>query len=74
MTTSGQDANRFTATVKQALPNGVFRVALDDGHQVIAHVPGRSRTQFSRILPGDRVTVETSPYDRSKGRIEGFGL
>lgn len=64
-----EDAIRITATVKEALPNAVFRVALENGHQVIAHVSGKMRMHFIRILPGDKVTVELSPYDLSKGRI-----
>lgn len=59
----------MTATVKEALPNAVFRVALENGHVVIAHVSGKMRMHFIRILPGDKVTVELSPYDLTKGRI-----
>lgn len=59
----------MTATVKEALPNAVFRVALDNGHIVIAHVSGKMRMHFIRILPGDKVTVELSHYDPTKGRI-----
>lgn len=64
-----EEAIRVTATVKEALPNAVFRVALENGHVVIAHVSGKMRMHFIRILPGDKVTVELSPYDLSKGRI-----
>jgi translation initiation factor IF-1 len=60
---------RVEATVKEALPNAVFKVVLDGGHVVMAHVSGRMRMNWIRILPGDRVTVEISPYDLSKGRI-----
>ena len=60
---------RIEATVREALPNAVFRVALENGHVVTAHVSGRMRMHFIRILPGDKVTVELSPYDLSKGRI-----
>jgi len=60
---------RVEATVKDALPNAVFRVQLENGHIVTAHVSGKMRMHFIRILPGDRVTVELSPYDLSKGRI-----
>ncbi len=60
---------RVEATVKEALPNAVFRVVLENGHQVMAHVSGRMRMNWIRILPGDKVTVEISPYDLSKGRI-----
>jgi translation initiation factor IF-1 len=55
--------------VTEALPNAVFRVELENGHRVLAHVSGRMRMNFIRILPGDQVTVELSPYDLSKGRI-----
>ena len=60
---------RVEATVKEALPNAVFRVVLENGHPVMAHVSGRMRMNWIRILPGDKVTVEISPYDLSKGRI-----
>ncbi len=60
---------RVEAVVKEALPNAVFRVQLENGHLVVAHVSGKMRMHFIRILPGDRVTVELSPYDLSKGRI-----
>ena len=60
---------RVEATVKEALPNAMFKVALENGHQVLAHVSGRMRMNWIRILPGDRVTVEISPYDLSRGRI-----
>ena len=60
---------RVSAVVKEALPNAVFRVQLENGHMVTAHVSGKMRMHFIRILPGDRVTVELSPYDLSKGRI-----
>jgi translation initiation factor IF-1 len=57
------------ATVVEALPNARFKVELDNGHKVLAHVSGKMRMHFIRILPGDRVTVEMSPYDLTKGRI-----
>ncbi len=60
---------RVTATVKLPLPNASFLVRLDNGHEVIAHVSGKMRMNYIRILPGDRVTVEMSPYDLTKGRI-----
>jgi len=60
---------RVEATVKEALPNAVFKVVLENGHQVMAHISGRMRMNWIRILPGDKVTVEISPYDLSKGRI-----
>ena len=55
--------------VRETLPNAVFKVELDNGHQVTAHVSGKMRKNFIRILTGDRVTVELSPYDLEKGRI-----
>ena len=55
--------------VLEALPNAMFRVELANGHQVFAHVSGKLRLHFIRILPGDRVTVELSPYDLTRGRI-----
>lgn len=60
---------RVEATVKEALPNAMFRVELDNGHVVLAHVSGKMRMNFIRILPGDRITLEMSPYDLNKGRI-----
>ena len=60
---------RVEATVRLALPNAVFHVQLENGHMVTAHVSGKMRMHFIRILPGDRVTVELSPYDLAKGRI-----
>ncbi|HDI00535.1 MAG TPA: translation initiation factor IF-1 [Candidatus Latescibacteria bacterium] len=56
-------------TVVEALPNANFRVELDTGHRVLAHVSGKMRMHFIRILPGDRVLVELSPYDLTRGRI-----
>ncbi len=56
-------------TVKEALPNATFKVLLDNGSEVIAHVSGRMRVHFIRIVPGDRVKVEISPYDPNRGRI-----
>jgi len=56
-------------TVKEALPNATFKVVLDNGQVVIAHVSGRMRVHFIRIVPGDRVKVELSPYDPTRGRI-----
>ena len=56
-------------TVVEALPNAMFRVELENGHLVLAHVSGKMRKHFIRILPGDRVRVELSPYDLSRGRI-----
>ena len=56
-------------TVVEPLPNAMFRVELDNGHKVLAHVSGKMRKFFIRILPGDKVTVELSPYDLTRGRI-----
>ena len=55
--------------VIEPLPNAMFRVELDNGHQVLAHISGKMRMHYIRILPGDKVTVELSPYDLTKGRI-----
>lgn len=60
---------RMEAIVRESLPNARFRVEIGSGHQVLAHVSGKMRMHFIRILPGDRVTLEMSPYDLSKGRI-----
>ncbi len=60
---------KVEATVKEALPNAMFRVILDNGHEVLAHVSGKMRMHFVRILPGDKVGIEMSPYDLTKGRI-----
>ncbi len=59
----------FKGKVIEALPNAMFRVELENGHRVLAHVSGKMRVHFIRILPGDTVTVEVSPYDPSRGRI-----
>jgi translation initiation factor IF-1 len=64
-----KDVIRVEGKVAESLPNAVFRVELDNGHKVMAHVSGRMRMNFIRILPGDQVTVELSPYDLTKGRI-----
>jgi translation initiation factor IF-1 len=63
------DAIRVDAKVIDALPNAMFRVELENGHRIMAHVSGKMRMHFIRILPGDKVVVEMSPYDLSKGRI-----
>ena len=55
--------------VLEKLPNAMFQVELDNGHQVLAHISGKLRMNYIRILPGDKVTVELSPYDLAKGRI-----
>jgi len=67
---------RTSGIVVETLPNATFRVELPSGHKVLAHVCGKMRMKFIRILPGDRVTLELSPYDLSRGRIiyrEGKG-
>ncbi len=63
------DAIQVEATVVEPLPNAMFRVQLDNKHQVLAHISGKMRKNFIRILTGDRVMVELSPYDLSRGRI-----
>ena len=64
-----KDSIRLQAKVTEALPNAMFRVELENGHKVLAHVSGKMRMNFIRILPGDMVTVEMSPYDLNRGRI-----
>ena len=64
-----EDLIEVEGIVKEALPNAKFRVQLENGHMVEAHISGKIRMNFIRILPGDRVKVELSPYDLSKGRI-----
>jgi len=64
-----EQAIEVEGTVKEALPNATFKVVLDNGQTVIAHVSGRMRVHFIRIVPGDRVKVELSPYDPTRGRI-----
>lgn len=66
---SKADAIEIEGTVVEKLPNATFRVELENGHKVLAHISGKLRMNFIRILPGDRVTIELSPYDLSKGRI-----
>ncbi|NQT67170.1 MAG: translation initiation factor IF-1 [Actinobacteria bacterium] len=56
-------------TILEALPNAMFRVELDNGHKVLAHISGRMRMHYIKILPGDKVKVEISPYDLNRGRI-----
>lgn len=64
-----EDPIEVQGTVVEPLPNAMFRVELENGHKVLAHVSGKMRMNFIRILPGDKVTVELSPYDLSRGRI-----
>ena len=66
---SKSDVIEITGKVLEKLPNAMFQVELENGHQVLAHIPGKLRMNYIRILPGDKVTIELSPYDLSKGRI-----
>ena len=66
---SKEEAIELEATVVESLPNAVFRVELENKHQVLAHISGKMRKNFIRILPGDKVLVELSPYDLTRGRI-----
>lgn len=66
---SKKDVIEVQGTVSEALPNAVFRVKLENDHEVLAHVSGKLRMNFIRILPGDTVTLELSPYDLTRGRI-----
>lgn len=63
------DVLELEGTVIDALPNAMFQVELENGHKILAHISGKLRMHFIKILPGDRVTVEMSPYDLTKGRI-----
>jgi translation initiation factor IF-1 len=64
-----EEAIRLEATVKEKLPNARFLVALANGHEVQVHISGKIRMHYIRILPGDKVTIEMSPYDLTRGRI-----
>jgi translation initiation factor IF-1 len=64
-----EDAITVEGTVVETLPNAMFRVELQGGHRILAHISGKMRMHFIKILPGDRVSVELSPYDLSRGRI-----
>jgi translation initiation factor IF-1 len=64
-----EEGIQVEGTVVEPLPNAMFRVELENGHVVLAHISGKMRMHFIRILPGDKVTVELSPYDLSRGRI-----
>ena len=66
---SKEDVIEIEGTVIEALPSAQFKVELPNGHQILAHISGKLRMNFIRILPGDKVTVEMSPYDLTKGRI-----
>lgn len=65
---SKSDVIEITGKVIEKLPNAMFQVELENGHQVLAHISGKLRMNYIRILPGDKVTIELSPYDLSKGR------
>ncbi len=64
-----EEAIAVEGTVLEPLPNATFKVELDNGHEVLAHISGKMRMHYIRILPGDRVQVELSPYDLTRGRI-----
>lgn len=66
---SKTDVIEIEGTVTEKLPNTMFKVKLENGHEVLAHISGKLRQNFIKILPGDKVTLELSPYDLSKGRI-----
>ena len=66
---SKEDVIEVEGTVVEALPNTNFKVELENGHQILAHISGKLRMTYIKILPGDKVKVELSPYDLSKGRI-----
>lgn len=64
-----EDAIEVQGTILEPLPNAMFRVALENGHRILAHISGKMRMHYIKILPGDKVTVELSPYDLTRGRI-----
>ncbi len=64
-----EEAIQVEGTIVEPLPNAMFRVELDNGHRVLAHISGKMRMHFIKILPGDRVTIELSPYDLTRGRV-----
>ena len=64
-----EDAIEVEGTIVEPLPNAMFQVELDHGHRVLAHISGKMRMHYIKILPGDRVTVELSPYDLTRGRV-----
>ena len=64
-----EEAIQVEGTIVEPLPNAMFRVELDNGHKVLAHISGKMRMHFIKILPGDKVTIELSPYDLTRGRI-----
>ncbi len=66
---SKKDVIEVEGTIVEALPNTMFKVELENGHEILAHISGKLRMNFIRILPGDKVTIELSPYDLTRGRI-----
>lgn len=66
---SGKEVIEVSGSVLENLPNAMFRVEIEGGHEILAHISGKMRMHYIRILPGDKVTVEMTPYDLSKGRI-----
>jgi len=70
---SKEDVIEVEGVVTDSLPNAVFKVELDNGHEVLAHISGKLRQNYIKILPGDKVTIELSPYDLSRGRITWRG-
>lgn len=66
---SDKDVEKIKGTVKKVLPNTTFRVELEDGREILAHLSGKMRQNYIKVLPGDQVTCEMSPYDDEKGRI-----
>lgn len=70
---SKEDVIEVEGTVVEALPNAMFQVELENGHKVLGHISGKLRMNYIRILPGDKVTVELSPYDLTRGRITWRG-
>ena len=64
-----KDVIELEGTILESLPNAMFRVELENGHEILAHISGKIRKNFIRILPGDKVKVEMTPYDLTKGRI-----
>ena len=67
---SKEDVIEIEGTVVEKLPNAMFKVKLENGHEVLAHISGKLRMNYIKILPGDKVTLELSPYDLTKGRIK----
>ena len=64
-----KDVIEFEGTIIESLPNAMFRVSLENGHEILAHISGKIRKNFIKILPGDKVKVEMTPYDLTRGRI-----